>query len=79
MLHSAQLNLSETEGECAVEDPKIESVMYAKPLKKCKVNIGTKDNPKFPNLDINGMKKLLRTLLIYYTNDETFFQLHFQR
>jgi hypothetical protein len=34
------LQVSKTEGECAVEGPKLEFVMYEKSLKTCKVNIG---------------------------------------
>jgi hypothetical protein len=39
------LQIPETEGERAVEGPKLESVVYAKPLRMCKVNIGTKISP----------------------------------
>jgi hypothetical protein len=35
------LQIPETEGECAVEGPEIESVVYVKSLKTHKVNIGT--------------------------------------
>jgi hypothetical protein len=48
----------ETKGECAIEGPKLEFGMYVNTLKMCKVNIGTKDNPKFTNIG-------------YYWNEET--------
>jgi hypothetical protein len=73
------LQILKTEGERVVEGPKLESVEYAKPLRTCKVNIGTKDNPKFTTLEIIGMKKLLRRLLIYCVNTRIFFRLHSHR
>jgi hypothetical protein len=41
------IQIPETEGKRAVEGPELESVVYAQPLRMCKVNIGTKENPKF--------------------------------
>jgi hypothetical protein len=41
------IQVPETEGEHAVEGPELESIVYAQPLKTRKVNIGTKENPKF--------------------------------
>jgi hypothetical protein len=44
------LQIPETEGEHAVERPELESMIYANPLITRKVNIGTKDMPKFFNI-----------------------------
>jgi hypothetical protein len=44
------VQIPETGGECAVEGPKIKKVIYAKPLRMRKVNIGTKEKPKFANI-----------------------------
>jgi hypothetical protein len=44
------LQILEIKGECVIEGHELESVEYAKPLKKHKVDIGTKDNPKFTNI-----------------------------
>jgi hypothetical protein len=44
------LKIPETEGECIVEGPELESSEYAKPLRMCKMDIGTKDNPKFTKI-----------------------------
>jgi len=38
------------EGECVVEGPELESIIYAKPLRTWKVNIGTEDRPMFSNI-----------------------------
>jgi hypothetical protein len=42
--------LPKTKGENAIEEPYIEKVVYAQPLKMWKVNIGTKENPKFAQI-----------------------------
>jgi hypothetical protein len=44
------LQIPKTEGEHTVEGPELESVVYAKPLRTCKVNIGIEDKPKFVNI-----------------------------
>jgi hypothetical protein len=44
------MQVTEIEGEHAVDGPELESGMYAKPLKIPKVNIVTKDNPKFTHI-----------------------------
>jgi hypothetical protein len=41
------IQIPETEGKHTVEGPELESVVYAQPLRTRKVNIGTKENPKF--------------------------------
>jgi len=52
------IEVPENEGERAVEGPNIESTTYAQSLKTKRVNIGTKENPKFAHTDD-------------YLNDET--------
>jgi hypothetical protein len=44
------VQILETEGDFIVEGPQLEYIMYAKPLRMRKVNIGTKDKPKFVNI-----------------------------
>jgi hypothetical protein len=44
------VKIPENEGEHAVEGPHLESARYAKPLRTCKVNIGTYEKPKFANI-----------------------------
>ena len=41
------IQIPKTEGKCTVEGPELEFVVYAQPLRTRKVNIGTKENPKF--------------------------------
>jgi hypothetical protein len=51
------LQVLETEGECKVEGPDLEYVIYANPLKTHKVNIGIKDNPKFTKIGYYSNEK----------------------
>ena len=44
------LKVSKTKGECTIEGHELGFVDYAKRLKTCKVNINTKENPKFTNI-----------------------------
>jgi hypothetical protein len=41
------IQIPETKGNYTVEGPKLDYVVYAKPLRTRRVNIGTKENPKF--------------------------------
>jgi len=44
------VQITETKGEHAIEVPQHEYVMYAKPLRMHRVNIGTSDNLMFANI-----------------------------
>ena len=44
------INIPDLEGSHAVEGSEISSEQFIKPLKIKKVNIGSKDNPKFANI-----------------------------
>jgi hypothetical protein len=44
------VKILEKKGERVVEGPQLESTVYAKPLRMRKVNIYTKDKPKFANI-----------------------------
>jgi hypothetical protein len=57
------LKILETEGECAVEGLELESVEYANPLKIIKVNIGTKENPKFKNIGYDWNKEIVEKIV----------------
>jgi hypothetical protein len=41
------MKVPKTKGECTIEVPNLEYVAYTQPIKKRKVNIKTKENPKF--------------------------------
>jgi len=45
-----ELHIPKSEGDCVVKGPELETPDYAQPLKINKVNIGTKENPKFANI-----------------------------
>lgn len=44
------LNIAETEGEHEIQGPELQIPDVAKPLKVKKVNIGSKECPKFANI-----------------------------
>jgi len=44
------IQVPEIGGERIIQGPELESVAYAQPLKARKVNIGTKENPKFAQI-----------------------------
>jgi hypothetical protein len=44
------IEIPETKGERVVEGPDIGSIAYSQPLRMHKVNIGTKENPKFAHI-----------------------------
>jgi hypothetical protein len=45
--YTRKIQVAETKGECTVEGPELESVVYDQPPWMHKTNIGTKENPKF--------------------------------
>ena len=47
MRNPIHIQIPKTEKNHAMEGPDLEFVSYAQPLRTCKVNIGTKENPKF--------------------------------
>ena len=47
---TTDIKILESEGSHIVEGSKISSEQFIKPLKIKKVNIGSKDNPKFANI-----------------------------
>jgi hypothetical protein len=73
------LQVPETEGEHTVEGPELESVEYAKSLKTHKVNIGTKDNPKFTNIGDYWNEETVEKIVDLLREYQTFSQLHFQK
>jgi len=44
------LDIAETEGEHAIQGPELQIPDVVKPLKIKKVNIGSEEHPKFPNV-----------------------------
>jgi hypothetical protein len=68
-----------TKGEHAVEGPKLESVEYANPLRMHKVNIGTKDNPKFTNIGDYWNEETVEKIVDLLHEYQDLFPLHSQR
>jgi hypothetical protein len=62
-----------------VEGPKIEFVVYAKPLRMHKVNIGTEEKPKFTNIGDYWNEETIEKIDDYCASIKTYFQLHFYR
>jgi hypothetical protein len=73
------IQISENEENHVVEDPKLESVMYAQPLSMCKVNMGQNKIQSLHGYETTGMMKLWKKLHAYYVSIKIYSQPHFHK
>jgi hypothetical protein len=70
-----KVQLPETEGECTVEGPKLESNAYVKTLRVFKVNIGTKDKPNFVNIGDYWNNEIVENFVYFLRLPTTFLEM----
>ena len=62
------LEIKETEGDCEIHGPELQIPDAAKPLKIKKVNIGSKEHPKFSNVgDYWGNETISKVMGMFYS------------